>query len=99
MNQLKSDFDKIYWSYDIIIMPTVPEVAWKIWDRSDDPLKMYLADMYTIPANMWWLPAISVPIWTINDRWEDMPVWIQLMANTWNEKKILDLWEWIEKHN
>jgi len=98
-DQLKSDFNKIYSSYDIIIMPTVPEVAWKIWERSDDPLKMYLADMYTIPANMWWLPAISVPIWTINDRGEDMPVWIQLMWNVRQEKKILDLWEWIEKNN
>lgn len=97
--QLKSDFDKVYSSYDIIIMPTVPELAWKIWDRKNDPLKMYLADMYTIPANMWWLPAISVPIWTINDDWEDMPIWIQLMWNLRQEKKILDLWEWIEKNN
>ncbi|MCF7834483.1 Asp-tRNA(Asn)/Glu-tRNA(Gln) amidotransferase subunit GatA [Candidatus Gracilibacteria bacterium] len=98
-DQLKSDFDKIYSSYDIIIMPTVPEVAWKIGERSDDPLKMYLADMYTIPANMGGLPAISVPIGTIEDRGEDMPVGIQLMANTWQEKKIFDLGEWIEKNN
>lgn len=97
--QLKSDFDKVYSSYDIIIMPTVPELAWKIWDRKNDPLKMYLADMYTIPANMWWLPAISIPIWTINDDWENMPIWIQLMWNLRQERKILDLWEWIEKNN
>lgn len=96
-DQLKSDFNKIYSSYDIIIMPTSPEVAWKFWEKSD-PIKMYLADIYTVSANMWWLPAVSVPIGTINDRGEEMPVWIQLMWNVREERKILDLWERIEKN-
>ncbi|MFZ2911630.1 MAG: Asp-tRNA(Asn)/Glu-tRNA(Gln) amidotransferase subunit GatA, partial [Candidatus Absconditicoccaceae bacterium] len=97
-DQLKSDFNKIYSSYDIIIMPTSPEVAWKFGEKSD-PIKMYLADIYTVSANMGGLPAISVPIGTIDDRGEDMPVGIQLMGNVWEENKILDLGEWIEKNN
>gem|GEM_PF-2782015 len=44
--------DMIFAHYDIILMPTVPEVAWKIGSTTNDPLKAYLADMYTIPANM-----------------------------------------------
>jgi len=50
--ELQAEFDKLFATYDIILTPTVPEVAWKIGSRTDDPLKVYLADMYTIPANM-----------------------------------------------
>ena len=49
---MQSEFATIFTTYDIILTPTVPEVAWKIGARTDDPLKVYLADMYTIPANM-----------------------------------------------
>jgi aspartyl-tRNA(Asn)/glutamyl-tRNA(Gln) amidotransferase subunit A len=44
--------DKIYANYDIIFTPTTPEVAWKIGKNDGDPLKMYLADIYTVTANM-----------------------------------------------
>jgi len=46
------EFDAIFEKYDILLTPTVPEVAWKIGAKTNDPLKVYLADMYTIPANM-----------------------------------------------
>jgi aspartyl-tRNA(Asn)/glutamyl-tRNA(Gln) amidotransferase subunit A len=49
---LQEEFSKTFANYDIILTPTVPEVAWKIGAKTDDPLKVYLADMYTIPANM-----------------------------------------------
>jgi len=95
-NKLKSDFDKLFASYDIILMPTSPELAWKIWEKVDDPIKMYLSDMYTISANMWWLPAMSLPIWNVSDHWEDLPVWMQLMAQRWNENKIFQFAKFIE---
>lgn len=79
------DLDNVFQKYDLILSPTTPEVARKIWEKVDDPLKMYLADMYTVPANLAWLPAISIPVWTIEDKWEDMPVWLHLMANRWKE--------------
>jgi len=79
------DLDNVFQKYDLILSPTTPEVAWKIWEKVDDPLKMYLADMYTVPANLAWLPAISIPVWTIEDKWENMPVWLHLMANKWKE--------------
>ncbi|HBB04884.1 TPA: hypothetical protein DCZ39_08650 [Patescibacteria group bacterium] len=50
--ELQAEFDMVFANYDIILTPTVPEVSWKLGTRSDDPLKVYLADMYTIPANM-----------------------------------------------
>ena len=79
------DLDNVFQKYDLILSPTTPEVARKIWEKVDDPLKMYLADMYTVPANLAWLPAISIPVWTIEDKWENMPVWLHLMANRWKE--------------
>ena len=79
------DLDNVFQKYDLILSPTTPEVARKIWEKVDDPLKMYLADMYTVPANLAWLPAISIPVWTIEDKWENMPVWLHLMANKWKE--------------
>lgn len=50
--QLKKDFAKLFTNYDIILTPTAPTVAWKIGEKIDDPLSMYLEDLYTIPANM-----------------------------------------------
>ena len=79
------DLDNTFQKYDLILSPTTPEVARKIWEKVDDPLKMYLADMYTVPANLAWLPAISIPVWTIEDKGEIMPVWLHLMANRWKE--------------
>jgi aspartyl-tRNA(Asn)/glutamyl-tRNA(Gln) amidotransferase subunit A len=83
--KMVQDLDNVFQKYDLILSPTTPEVAWKIWEKVDDPLKMYLADMYTVPANLAGLPAISIPVWTIEDKWENMPVWLHLMANKWKE--------------
>jgi aspartyl-tRNA(Asn)/glutamyl-tRNA(Gln) amidotransferase subunit A len=50
--QLKADLDAVYKEYDVILSPTSPEVAWKIGEKVSDPLKMYLSDLYTVPANL-----------------------------------------------
>jgi len=91
------DLDNVFQKYDLILSPTTPEVARKIWEKVDDPLKMYLADMYTVPANLAWLPAISIPVWTIEDKWENMPVWLHLMANRWREDDLFVIGREIEK--
>jgi aspartyl-tRNA(Asn)/glutamyl-tRNA(Gln) amidotransferase subunit A len=84
---LKASFDKVFADYDLIIWPTSPTVAWKIWEKVDDPVAMYLADNYTIVANLLWLPAMSLPVWFVDENWESLPVWFQMMANNrkeWN---------------
>lgn len=91
------DLDNVFQKYDLILSPTTPEVARKIWEKVDDPLKMYLADMYTVPANLAWLPAISIPVWTIEDKWENMPVWLHLMANKWKEDDLFVIGREVEK--
>ncbi len=95
--ELQKEFTKTFINYDIILTPTTPEVAWKIGSRADDPLKMYLADLYTIPANMWWLPAMSIPMGMIEDQWEMMPAGIQMMADKRNEKKLFAFGKYVEK--
>lgn len=94
---LQQEFDKTFANYDIILTPTTPEVAWKIWTKTDDPLKSYLADMYTIPANMWGLPAMSIPMGMVEDQWEKMPTGIQLMADKWAEDKLFQFGKYLEK--
>ncbi len=94
--ELQTEMDMIFAHYDIILMPTVPEVAWKIGSTTNDPLKAYLADMYTIPANMWGLPAMSLPMGLVEDQWEMMPTWIQLMAQKWSEKKVFGFGRYLE---
>lgn len=83
--KLIQEMDKVFEKYDLILSPTSPEVAWKVWAKIDDPLKMYLADIYTVPANLAWIPAISIPVGTVEDDGEQMPVWLHLMANKWKE--------------
>ena len=95
--ELQSEFATIFTTYDIILTPTVPEVAWKIGARTDDPLKVYLADMYTIPANMWGLPAMSIPMWMVEDQWEMMPTGIQMMWDKRAEAKLFSFGRYLEK--
>lgn len=95
--ELQSELDALFSTYDIILMPTVPEVAWKIGSRTNDPLKVYLADMYTIPANMWGLPAMSIPMGMVEDQGEMMPTGIQLMWQKRSESKLFAFWKYLEK--
>jgi aspartyl-tRNA(Asn)/glutamyl-tRNA(Gln) amidotransferase subunit A len=93
---LQSEFTKFYKSYHAILTPTTPTPAWKFGEKSSNPLLMYLEDMYTVTANLVWIPAISIPMWTVEDRWETLPVWIQLMWWKWQEWLLLSVAEKIE---
>ena len=93
---LQSEFNKFYKNYHAIATPTTPTPAWKFWEKMSDPLLMYLEDMYTVTANLVWIPAISIPMWTVEDRWETLPVWIQLMWRKWQEGLLLSVAEKIE---
>jgi len=95
---LKVEIEKFFKSYDIILSPTAPTPAWKIGEFSTDPLQMYLEDLYTVMANLVWMPAISIPGGFVEDKWEKLPWWLQLMADKWQEKKIFEVANWIEKN-
>lgn len=60
-NLIKNDFTQVFAKVDLIAMPTVPSIAWKIGEKTNDPLQMYLEDIFTVPANLTGVPAISIP--------------------------------------
>jgi len=58
---IKNDFDKAFKDVDAILTPSTPSAAFKMGDKKDDPVSMYLNDVFTVPVNLAGLPAISVP--------------------------------------
>ncbi len=74
---LINDFNAAFEKYDILIGPVAPDPAFKIGENSDDPVKMYMADILTVPASLAGLPAISVPY---DNTSEGLPVGIQLIG-------------------
>ena len=85
---IKEEFSKVFESCDALIMPTSPTTAFKIGEKFDDPLKMYLGDIYTIPANIAGVPAMSVPCGKDS---KGLPIGFQLFANKFDEKTLLNL--------
>jgi aspartyl-tRNA(Asn)/glutamyl-tRNA(Gln) amidotransferase subunit A len=84
---IKSDFDKVFETFDAIISPTSPTVAFKIGERAADPLAMYLSDVCTIPANMAGIPGISIP----GGFSEGLPVGLQILGPALGEEKVLQI--------
>jgi len=85
---------EIFQSFDLIVMPITPTVAWKIGDKLDDPTAIYLADIYTVQANMTGVPAIAIPL-GVNS--ENMPFGIQFMSDRNNETDLLNFTKNVEK--
>lgn len=96
---LKSEFAHIFHSYDIILGPTSPVFPWKIGSHEDDPVADYLADIYTVPVNITWLPAMSVPVGTAELEWVQLAIGLQLIANHWREDQLFAMAKIIEKLN
>ena len=78
--------DIVFKDIDVILMPTSPSVAFKIGEKTDDPIAMYLADIYTVFANLTGIPGISLPLFKHSN---GMPFGIQLMAKQFNELSLL----------
>ena len=83
---IKNDFDKAFENVDLIISPTTPTTAFGIGEKSNDPLEMYLGDIYTTSANLAGIPAISLPIAKDSN---GLPIGMQLMAKHFNEELLL----------
>lgn len=85
---LKADFRKAFESCDAIITPTSPTPAFLIGEKTDDPLAMYLNDIYTVTANLAGIPGISVPCGLSSNR---LPIGFQLLGAYWSEPTLLKL--------
>jgi len=91
---IKNDFDKAFNEVDAILTPSTPSSAFKIGDKSDDPVSMYLNDIFTVPVNLSGLPAISVPAGYDKN---NLPLGLQLIGKPFDEQTILNLSLAIEK--
>ena len=91
---IKKDFEKAFEEVDVIISPTTPSPAFKIGEKTSDPLQMYLADIYTISANLAGIPAMSVPCGKTE---KGLPIGIQLMGKWFDEPTLFEVGKKIEK--
>jgi aspartyl-tRNA(Asn)/glutamyl-tRNA(Gln) amidotransferase subunit A len=85
---IKNDFLAAFKSCDAIITPTSPTPAFAIGEKTDDPLAMYLNDIYTVTANLAGVPGISVPCGLSSER---LPIGFQLIGPYWSESMLLKL--------
>ena len=88
---IRRDFAQAFEKVDAIICPTSPEPAWKIGDRSDDPLRMYLADIFTIATNLAGNPGISLPCGFAAVDGKTLPVGLQLLGKPLEEANLLKI--------
>lgn len=91
---LIEEFAKLFESYDLLIGPVAPTPAFKLGENVDDPIKMYLADVMTVPASMAGLPAMAVPAGTTDD---GLAVGVQLIGNYRADRALLELAEKVEE--
>lgn len=83
---ISQDFAQAFEQVDLILGPTTPTPAFKIGEKTSDPVEMYLNDIYTIPANLAGLPGISLPCGSI----DGLPIGMQLIGNYFEESRLLN---------
>ena len=83
---IKNDLDEVFKDCDVIMTPTSPTVAFRVGEKISDPLSMYLSDIYTIPANLAAIPAISIPCGFSQS---GLPIGLQLMGKAFDEEMLL----------
>jgi aspartyl-tRNA(Asn)/glutamyl-tRNA(Gln) amidotransferase subunit A len=93
---IKEDFDKAFAQVDILACPTAPTTAFKVGEKTDDPLSMYLSDLMTIPVNLAGLPALSLPCGF--DR-GGLPIGMQLISNVLQESRLFEVAHVYEQSN
>jgi len=84
---IKKDFDKAFEKVDVLMTPTSPVTAFKLGEKTNDPVAMYLSDIYTVSVNLAGLPAISIPCGEING----LPVGLQIIGNQFADEKIIQI--------
>jgi aspartyl-tRNA(Asn)/glutamyl-tRNA(Gln) amidotransferase subunit A len=82
---IKQDFERVFESCDIIASPVAPTPAFKIGEKTDDPLEMYLSDIYTVSVNLAGIPGISVPCGQSSEK---LPIGLQLLAPPFEEERL-----------
>jgi aspartyl-tRNA(Asn)/glutamyl-tRNA(Gln) amidotransferase subunit A len=88
---VKQDFDRVFKEVDVIITPVSPMPAFKFGEKANDPLQMYLADIFTVGANLATVPAISIPAGVVSREEKSLPVGLQIIAPRFGENILFDI--------
>ncbi len=91
---IQEDFQNAFGKVDVLIAPTTPTTAFKLNEKSSDPLEMYLNDIYTTSANLAGIPALNIPIGKDSN---NLPIGMQLLSNQFEEEKLIAAAKIIEK--
>jgi aspartyl-tRNA(Asn)/glutamyl-tRNA(Gln) amidotransferase subunit A len=83
---LTRDFDEAFRKADAIVTPTSPTAAFRLGEKSNDPLAMYLADIYTVTADLAGIPGISIPCGATKEK---LPIGLQILGKHFDESTIL----------
>jgi aspartyl-tRNA(Asn)/glutamyl-tRNA(Gln) amidotransferase subunit A len=92
---IKNELEKLFETYDFIVLPTAPTTAFALGSKTKDPMEMYLADLFTVQASVAGIPAISVPVG--QDR-NGLPIGLQIMSPAFTESKLLAFSKQFEKN-
>jgi aspartyl-tRNA(Asn)/glutamyl-tRNA(Gln) amidotransferase subunit A len=90
---IAQDFERAFEHCDVLLTPTAPSAAFALGENSADPLAMYLNDVFTVPANLAGLPAISVPAGLSSD---ELPLGLQITGRAFDEETVLRVAEVLE---
>lgn len=93
---IANDFENAFRECDFILTPTTPSAAFPIGDKEDDPIKMYLNDIFTVPASLAGIPGISIPFGRSVD---GLPLGIQLLSKHFDEQTLFNAASFLEKNN
>jgi len=96
--KILNDFKEAFKIVDLILTPTSPTPPFKIGEKIDDPLTMYLSDIYTVPISLAGVPAMSIPCGYLNKNGIDLPIGLQIVAKHLNEKLIFEAANLFEKN-
>jgi len=98
---IKEDFEKAFEEIDLILTPVSPTTAFKIGEKTNDPLSMYLSDIFTIPLNLAGLPGMSIPVKNLKSQISNLksklPVGFQLIAKPFHENDIFEVGKFYER--
>jgi len=99
---LKQDYDRAFESVDLVVMPTSPTPPFKLGEKTDDPLQMYLADIFTVSVNLVGLPGISVPCGFVNaphaGGTHRLPIGLQFVGRMFDEATVLRVGDAFERN-
>ncbi len=84
---IRQEFDRVFEKFDALVTPTSPTVPFKIGEKTDDPLQMYLSDVCTLPINIAGLPAISIPAGFA----DGLPIGMQIIGKPFAEETLLKI--------